>query len=116
MILTSVADPDPFGTDPDPAFHFDTDLYPYRFKKVMYLKQYQFFLYIFTSVGGLTGPTQKIFFVQFSLPVNFVRLMRVAYGPGSRSSTPGGKLYGSGSTTLILTTPHLKQNNLALAA
>jgi hypothetical protein len=26
MILTSVADPDPFDTDPDPAFHFDTVL------------------------------------------------------------------------------------------
>ncbi len=22
---TSIADPDPFDTDPDPAFHFDTD-------------------------------------------------------------------------------------------
>ncbi len=23
--MGSVADPDPFDTDPDPAFHFDTD-------------------------------------------------------------------------------------------
>jgi hypothetical protein len=25
IIPTSVADPDPFDMDPDPAFHFDTD-------------------------------------------------------------------------------------------
>jgi hypothetical protein len=63
-------------------FYPDPDLY--RFKEVMYLKQ--FFLYIFTSLSlsvGPTGPTQKVFFVQFSLPVNFVVLMRVAYGSGS---------------------------------
>ncbi len=52
----SVADPDPFDTNPDPAFYsdtgpdpafqFDTDPDPYRFKQVMYLKQY--FLYTFT--------------------------------------------------------------------
>jgi hypothetical protein len=24
-MVGSVADPDPFDTDPDPAFHFDTD-------------------------------------------------------------------------------------------
>jgi hypothetical protein len=24
-VLINVADPDPFDTDPDPAFHFDTD-------------------------------------------------------------------------------------------
>ncbi len=47
----SVADPDPFDTDPDPAFHcdtdpdptydfqFDTDPDPCRFKEVMYLQQ-----------------------------------------------------------------------------
>jgi hypothetical protein len=63
---------------------FDADADPYRFEKVMYLKQY--FLYIFTSFSlsvGPIGPTQKIFFVQFSLPVNFVVLMRGAYGSGS---------------------------------
>ncbi len=52
---------------------YDTDLDPYYFKKVMYLKQY--FLYIFTwfsSSVGSTGPTQKVFFVKCSLPVNFV--------------------------------------------
>jgi hypothetical protein len=51
---------------------FDTDPDPYYFKEVMYLKQY--FLYIFTwfSLSGPTGPTQKVFFVKFSLPVNFV--------------------------------------------
>jgi hypothetical protein len=26
--FNSVADPDPFDTDPDPAFHFDTDTDP----------------------------------------------------------------------------------------
>ncbi len=48
----SVADSDPFVTDPDPDFHFDTDPDPAfqfgtdpdpcRFKQVMYLKQYFF--------------------------------------------------------------------------
>jgi hypothetical protein len=28
MLCSSVADPDPFDTDLDPAFHFDTDLDP----------------------------------------------------------------------------------------
>ncbi len=91
MVLVRIADPDPFDPDPDPAFHFDTDTDPafqfdtdpdptintdsdpYCFKEVTYLKQY--FLYIFTwfslSVGP-TGPTQKVFFVKFSLQVNFV--------------------------------------------
>jgi hypothetical protein len=41
-----VADPDPFDTEPDPAFHFDTDPDTYRLKEVMCLKQY--FLFIFT--------------------------------------------------------------------
>jgi hypothetical protein len=47
-LLGSVADSDPFDTDPDPAFHFDTDPDPvpvtdpdpHRFQEVMY------FLYI----------------------------------------------------------------------
>jgi hypothetical protein len=51
---SSVADPDPFDTDPafhfdtapDPAFQSDPDPDPYRFKEVMYLKRY--FLYIVT--------------------------------------------------------------------
>jgi hypothetical protein len=50
----------------------------------MYLKRY--FLYSFTwfslSVGP-TVPTQKVFFVEFSLPINFDLLIRVAYGSGS---------------------------------
>jgi hypothetical protein len=65
---------------------FDTDPKPCHFKEVMNLKRY--FLYIFTSFSlpvGPTGPTQKVFFVQFSLPVNFFVLMRVAYGFGSGS-------------------------------
>jgi hypothetical protein len=66
-----IRDPDPAfhcDTDPDPAFQSETDPDPYRFKEVMYLKQY--FLYIFTSVSlsvGPTGPTQKVFFFQLSL-------------------------------------------------
>jgi hypothetical protein len=54
--VTSVADPDPFdtGPDPDPAFQFNTDpdrpfgtdQDPYRFKEVMFLKEY--FLHTFT--------------------------------------------------------------------
>ncbi len=55
--LCSVADPDPFDTDPD----------LYHFKE-----------------------TQKVFFVKFSLPGNFVVLIRVAYGSGSL--TPGVRI------------------------
>jgi hypothetical protein len=53
------------------------------------------FVYIFTSFSlsvGPIGPTDKVFFVQFSLPVNFDVLMRVAYG-----SDPGHFGNGSGS-------------------
>jgi hypothetical protein len=54
MLTSSVADPYTFHMDPDPALHFDPDTAfqfdpdpdLYRFKEVMYLKQY--FLYIFT--------------------------------------------------------------------
>jgi hypothetical protein len=35
---------------------------------------------------GPTGPNQKAYFVKFSLPVNFVVLIRVAYGSGSGQS------------------------------
>jgi hypothetical protein len=63
---------------------FDTDPDPYCFKEVMYLKQY--FLYIFTLFSfsvGPKGPNQKAYFVKFCHPVNFVVLIRVAYGSGS---------------------------------
>ncbi len=66
-VLNCVADPDPFYTDLDRAFHFDTDPDPCHFKEVMYLKRY--FLYFFTWFSlsvGQTGPTQKVFFVKFS--------------------------------------------------
>ncbi len=63
---------------------FDADPDLYRFRKIMYLKQY--FLYILTwfslSVGPL-GPNQKAYFVKFSLPVNFVVLIIVAPISGS---------------------------------
>jgi hypothetical protein len=35
LIHSSVADPDPFDTDPDPVFQFDTDPDPYCFQAVM---------------------------------------------------------------------------------
>jgi hypothetical protein len=48
-MLNSVADPDPIDTDPDHAFHFDTDPDPCRFKEVMYLKQYFIHSTFYTS-------------------------------------------------------------------
>jgi hypothetical protein len=65
LVMNSVADPDPFYTDPAPAFHFDTETDPtfqfdtdpdptdaepdsYCFKEVMYIKQYRYFLYNLT--------------------------------------------------------------------
>jgi hypothetical protein len=42
----SLADPDHFGTNPNPPFHFNTDPNPYCFKEMMYLKQYQYLLYM----------------------------------------------------------------------
>jgi hypothetical protein len=53
---TSVADPNPFDTDPDPVFHFDTDPEsafqfdtdpdPCRLKKVRNLKRYLLFIHL----------------------------------------------------------------------
>ncbi len=107
--IFSVADPDPFDTDTDPAFHFDTDSDPafqfdpdpgptvwygsgyllFQRGTLMYLKQY--FLYIFTwfflSVGP-TGPTQEVFFVKFSLPVNFVVPSTVLWSRNNFLSDP----------------------------
>ncbi len=62
----------------------------------MYLKQ--FFSYIFTwfsSSVGPTGPTQKVFFVKFSLPVNFFVLIRIAFGclPVERWCCRGGEVH-----------------------
>ncbi len=84
IILSSVADPDPFDTDPGILLFtliplriqilltginliqiriqlFETDLDqdqdPYCFKEVMYLKQY--FLYIFTWFSLSLGPTRR---------------------------------------------------------
>ncbi len=67
-----------FNLIPIRIWLFDPDPNPYRFEEVvMYLKRY--FLYIFTwfilSVGP-AGPTQKAFFVNVSLPVNFGVLSR----------------------------------------
>jgi hypothetical protein len=95
----SVADPDPFDEDRILLFTlipiwvllfsliririqmFDTDPDPYRFKEVMYLKHT-----FYTSLLDFpTGPKQKAHFVKFSLPVNFVVLIIVAYGSESGS-------------------------------
>jgi hypothetical protein len=88
---TSVADPDyfypdpdpalHFATDPDPAFNFDTDLDPSCFEEAMYLKRYgTFYTYVliwFSLSAGPPGPNQKVYFVKFSCPVHFVVLIRV---------------------------------------
>jgi hypothetical protein len=104
-------DPDPFDTDPDPAFHFlygsgscfPTNMDPdpaVSYGSLPFQRGYvpkQYFLCIFTSFSlsvGPTGPTQKVFFGQFSLPVNFVVLMRVDMDPDSYPRHPGN---GSGS-------------------
>jgi hypothetical protein len=59
LVRTSVADPDPFDTDP--AFQFDTDPDPYRFKEVMYLKWYLVYIFTLFSLSvGPTRPTQKV--------------------------------------------------------
>ncbi len=72
---------------------FDTDPDPYHFKDVMYLKWYFSYIFIWFSLSvGPTGPTKKVFFVKFSLPVNFVVLNRVAYGSGSGSQPPGEQI------------------------
>jgi hypothetical protein len=63
-----VADLDPFDTDPDPVFHFDTDPDPasqsntdpdpYRFKEVMYLKQY-FLIFIHLYFSFLVSRSNR---------------------------------------------------------
>ncbi len=47
--MLSVVDPDPFDTDPDPAFHFDTDPDPaFQFdtdlKAVLFIHLYLIFI------------------------------------------------------------------------
>ncbi len=45
---------------------FDTDTDPYHFKEVMYLKWYFWYIFTWFSLSvGPTGPTQKVFFVNF---------------------------------------------------
>jgi hypothetical protein len=97
---------------------FDTDpeVDPYCFKEVMYVYLKRYFLYIFTRFSlsvGPTGPTQKVFFVKFSLPANFVVLIRV--GSLWIRGTPGERIrilknytdpHESGSTTLIVQRVH----------
>jgi hypothetical protein len=77
--------------DPDPAFQFDTDPDPHHFnevhnvpKTVLIIKTVLFIHLnlIFHNIGP-TGPNQKAYFVKFSLLVNFVVLIRVAYGSRS---------------------------------
>ncbi len=106
MVLSSVADPDPFDTDtdPDPASHFDTDTdHVFQFDTdpdptVWYGSESLPFqrgnvpktvLFIHLSLIFLVSRSNRThtkgFFVKFSLPVNFVVLIRVAYGSGSGS-------------------------------
>ncbi len=98
---------------------FDLDTYP--FKEVMYLKKYFLILTWFSSSVGPTGPNQKAYFVKFSLPVNYVVLIKVGVldpDLDPRTSRNGSWIlilenyldpYGSGSATLGLgTVTHTK--------
>ncbi len=82
---------------------FDTDPYHCCFKEVMYLKRYFLYILAWCSLSvGLTAPNQKAYFVKFSLPVNFVVFIRVAYRSRIPDPDPGpGKWYRSGSATLF---------------
>jgi hypothetical protein len=74
-----------FDPDPDPAFQFDTDPDPHHFNEVHNVPKTVLFIHlnlIFRNIGP-TGPNQKAYFVKFSLLVNFVVLIRVAYGSRS---------------------------------
>ncbi len=89
---TSVTDPDPLYTDPDPAFQFDMDPDPTVWygsgslsfqigtvpKTVLFIHLNVIFL---VSRSNRTQPEGII--VKFSLPVNFVMIIRVAYGSRS---------------------------------
>jgi hypothetical protein len=91
VIRISVADPDPFDTDPDHAVQFDMDpdstvRYGSGSLQCQRGNVHKTVLFIHLSLSvGPTEPTQKVFFVKFSLSVSFVVLTRVAYGSGSRS-------------------------------
>jgi hypothetical protein len=61
---------------------FGTDLDPYRFKEVMYPKAVLFYvLTLFSLSVSPTGPNQKVHFVKFSIPVNFVVLLEQLTDP-----------------------------------
>jgi hypothetical protein len=74
-----------FDTDLDPAFPFDPDptvsLDPdlRSFEDVMYLRLLFIHLNLVSLSVGPPGPHQKAYFVKFSLPVNFVVIIRVAF-------------------------------------
>ncbi len=83
-----------FDTDPDPAFQFDKDPDPtvwygsgsLPFPRGSGLKTvltYTSYLDFFPLSVGPTGSNQKAYLVKFSLPVNFIVLIRVAYWSGS---------------------------------
>jgi hypothetical protein len=91
IVVPSVADPDPFDTDPDPACHFDTDPDPafqfdtdpdpYCFtgnvtKTVLFIHLLIFL--VIRSSSTRTQPKGIRYFVKFSLPVNVVGLIRLA--------------------------------------
>jgi hypothetical protein len=84
---------------------FDMDPDPCRFKEGKYLKQYRtFYTSLLDFLCRSKGPNQKAYFVKFSLPVNFVVLIRVGILwtririLNTREWIPDpdpGKLYGS---------------------
>ncbi len=94
-LTTSVEDK---GTDPHPAFYFDSDPDPYFYKEVMYLKWYFSFILTWFSLSvGPQEPNQQAYAVKFSLAANFVALIRVVSGSGNTSAKDPdpGKLYVS---------------------
>jgi hypothetical protein len=61
---------------------FDTDSGLYRFKELVYLKQYFLFILTWFSLSvGLPGPNQKAFWFKFSLPVDVAMLVRIVTDP-----------------------------------
>ncbi len=74
-----------FVTDPDPAFQFDTVRIRIRILAIKRdnVPKTVLFIHLLDFPVGPTGHTQKVFFVKFSISVNFVVLIRVAYGSGS---------------------------------
>jgi hypothetical protein len=82
----SVADPDPFGMDPDNAFKFYTDPDPLSFQRGYVLLK-QLFLYIFTLFSLSIGPTGPVFRIRIGSIR--IRIRIPDPGSGSRIQDPG---------------------------